>query len=72
LDALLEVELAEIVVLLAIMLDVSNNESSGLLFPSSSSRESGARVHAGASDVSVFVPVLVVVVSKPRAGPQRV
>jgi hypothetical protein len=61
----LEVELANIVVLLANMLDVSNNESSGLLFPSSSSRESGARVHAGASEVSVLVPVFVVVVSKP-------
>jgi hypothetical protein len=68
----LEVELANIVVLLANMLDVSNNESSGLLFPSSSSRESGARVHAGASEVSVFVPVFVVVVSNPKAGPQMV
>lgn len=37
--------------------------SSGLLFPSSSSKESGARVHAGASEVSVPVVVSVVVVS---------
>ena len=37
--------------------------SSGLLFPSSSSKESGARVHAGASEVSVLVLVTVVVVS---------
>jgi hypothetical protein len=38
--------------------------SSGLLSPSSSSKESGARVHAGpSSDVSVLVLVNVVVVS---------
>jgi hypothetical protein len=54
-------------VLLAKVLDVFSG-SSGLLLPSSSSSESGARVQAGASEVCVYVPVSVVVVSKP-AGP---
>jgi hypothetical protein len=57
-------------VLLAKMLDVLSG-SSGLLFPSSSSSDSGARVQAGA-EVSVLVPVPVVVVSKPGTDPQTV
>lgn len=40
-----------------------------MLLPSSSSRESGVRVHAGASDVRVLVPVAVVVVSNPGIAP---
>jgi hypothetical protein len=60
-ETVFEVELSKSVVLL-VNVHVFNG-SSGLLFPSSSSKDSGARVHAGASEVSVLVPVFVVVVS---------
>lgn len=59
---------AIVVVLLANVLDVLKR-SPGLLSPSSSSRDSGARVHAGPVEVNVFVPVTVVVVSKPGIAP---
>ena len=56
------------VVLLTNVLDVLKG-SPGSLSPSSSSKDGGARVHAGPSDLSVFVPVTVVVVSKPGIAP---
>lgn len=56
------------VVLLANVLDVLSG-SPGSLSPSSSSKDSGARVHAGPYEVSVFVRVTVVVVSKPGTAP---
>lgn len=59
---------AIVVVLLANVVDLLSG-SSGLLSPSSSSRDSGARVHAGPSEVSVLVFVTVVVVSKPGIAP---
>lgn len=59
-----------LVVLLAKVVDVFRG-SRMMLLPSSSLRESGARVHAGASDVRVLVPVIVVVVSKPGIAPPQ-
>lgn len=55
-DEVLDEVIEGLLDMLAKLVDVLKG-SFGLLSPSSSSNESGARVHAGASDVAVLVSV---------------